>query len=164
MTPAAAKPIANCRVAETSSGRAVNNEVPAPISTSATPLAARLASSAPPPLSQKSGATGNIFFNIASPFTFAVTVTLIYYVAMTVFDQLVYTRVVGRSVGLHPVVSFFVVFSGAALFGPIGMILAFPVAGSVKVILDRLFRITSKDQDGLDLPAIPLRHRAMVQA
>jgi len=110
------------------------------------------------------GGTSNIFFHLNSPFTFAVTITLIYYVAMTVFDQLVYTRVVGRSVGLHPVVSFFVVFSGAALFGPIGMILAFPVAGSVKVILDRLFRITSKDQDGLDLPAIPLRHRAAVHA
>lgn len=108
-----------------------------------------------------SGKTG---FGMATPFAYAVTITLIYYVLMTLFDQLVYTRVVGRSVGLHPVVSFFVVFSGAALFGPIGMILAFPVAGSVKVILDRLFRITSKDQDGVDLPAVPLRHRAMVQA
>jgi predicted PurR-regulated permease PerM len=112
-------------------------------------------------LSQK---TGNIFFSMPNVWSFAATITLVYYVAMTVFDQLVYTRIVGKSVGLHPVVSFFVVFSGAALFGPIGMILAFPVAGSVKVILDRLFRITSNDQDGLDLPSVPMRHRASVQA
>jgi predicted PurR-regulated permease PerM len=70
----------------------------------------------------------------------------------------VYTRIVGNSVGLHPLVSFFVVFSGAALFGPAGMIMAFPVAGSVKIILDRLLMITSNSQE-LSLPSVPLRHR-----
>jgi predicted PurR-regulated permease PerM len=111
-----------------------------------------------------SGTTSNIIFSMPSAFTFGATITIVYFILMTVFDQLVYTRIVGRSVGLHPVVSFFVVFSGATLFGPIGMILAFPVAGSVKVILDRLLRITSKDSDVLELPSIPLRHRATVQA
>jgi len=112
-----------------------------------------------------SGATSNSLFSMPNAFTFAAVVTLIYVVLMFVFDQLVYARVVGRSVGLHPVVSFFVVFSGAALFGAIGMILAFPVAGSVKVILDRLFRFTSTDsEEALELPTVPLRHRAMVQA
>lgn len=108
-----------------------------------------------------SGTPHGIFGGISNPAAFAVTITIVYVAVMMVFDQLVYTRVVGRSVGLHPVISFFVVFSGGALFGPIGMILGFPVAGSIKVILDRLFRITSKDQDGLELPAVPLRHRAV---
>jgi hypothetical protein len=47
------------------------------------------------------------------------------------------------AVGLHPVASFFCIFAGAALFEAIGMLLAFPLAGSIKVILDRLLRVTS---------------------
>ena len=83
---------------------------------------------------------------------------------MLALDPLVYTRVVGASVGLRPIVSFFVVFSGAALFGALGMLVAFPVAGSIKVILDRLLRITSEGQGTLDLPVVPLRHRTAVEA
>lgn len=112
-------------------------------------------------LTAMSGRTENILFSLGSPFMFAVTITLIYFAIMLFFDPLVYTRLVGNSVGLHPVVSFFVVFSGAALFGPIGMILAFPVAGSVKVVLDRLIRITSDGSEGLNLPVIPIRHRTV---
>jgi predicted PurR-regulated permease PerM len=107
---------------------------------------------------------GNMVFSMSNSLTFAITITGIYALIMLIFDQLVYARVVGKSVGLHPVISFFVVFSGAALFGPVGMILAFPVAGAMKVILDRLFRFTSKDPEELDLPAVPLRHRGIVQA
>ena len=54
----------------------------------------------------------------------------------------------------------FVIFSGGALFGLVGMIIAFPLAGSVKVILDRLIRITSANQEVLSLPSIPIRHRS----
>ncbi|HZH97634.1 MAG TPA: AI-2E family transporter [Fimbriimonadaceae bacterium] len=109
-----------------------------------------------------SGKTGNLFITFGSAWAFAAAITAVYFVVMVFFDPLVYTRIVGNSVGLHPVVSFFVVFSGAALFGPIGMILAFPVAGSVKVILDRLLRITSDGQVELDLPVLPMRHRSAV--
>jgi len=105
-----------------------------------------------------SGRNGNIMWSMTSPWSFALTITLIYMALGAVFDQAVYTRIVGNSVGLHPLVSFFVVFSGAALFGPMGMILAFPVAGAVKIILDRLLKVTSKTQE-LQLPAVPLRHR-----
>lgn len=109
------------------------------------------------------GQTSNAIFHLPNSFSFAATITVVYVIVMFLFDQLVYARVVGRSVGLNPVVSFFVVFSGAALFGAIGMILAFPVAGSVKVILDRILRFTSKDSDdALSLPPIPLRHKATV--
>jgi predicted PurR-regulated permease PerM len=106
-----------------------------------------------------SGTTGNLFFDVGSPWGFAAIISLIYFGIMLLFDPLVYTRVVGSSVGLHPVVSFFVVFSGGALFGAVGMLLAFPVAGAVKVILDRLLRVTSTSHETLALPAIPLRHR-----
>jgi predicted PurR-regulated permease PerM len=107
-----------------------------------------------------SGVTGNFIFDLGNPWAYAATIALIYAVIMFFFDPLVYTRIVGGAVGLHPVVSFFVVFSGAALFGPIGMILAFPVAGSIKVILDRMLRITSEYDESLELPPVPLRHRS----
>jgi predicted PurR-regulated permease PerM len=54
----------------------------------------------------------------------------------------------------------FVIFSGGALFGLIGMIIAFPLAGAVKVILERLLRVTSVQAETLALPMVPLRHRA----
>src|SRR5437879_4569758 len=56
--PAAANPMMSCRTLEKTSERPVKSEVPTPISTSATPLATRLASSAAGPSSQNSGATG----------------------------------------------------------------------------------------------------------
>ena len=65
----------------------------------------------------------------------------------------------GNAVGLHPIVSMFVIFRGGALFGLPGMILAFPVAGSIKVILDRLLAVTNKTERELILPELPLRHR-----
>ncbi len=105
-----------------------------------------------------SGRSGNMLWTMSNPWSFAVTITIIYMALGAIFDQAVYTRIVGNSVGLHPLVSFFVVFSGAALFGPMGMILAFPVAGAVKIILDRLLKVTSKTQE-LQLPPVPLRHR-----
>ena len=46
-------------------------------------------------------------------------------------------------------------------FGTVALevILAFPLAGSIKVILDRLIKVTSVQGDMLSLPAVPLRHR-----
>lgn len=105
------------------------------------------------------GKSSGLLFGMANPMTYALTITAIFFVCMMIFDQLFYARLVGQSVGLHPLVSFFVVFSGGALFGATGMLLAFPVAGSVKVILDRLINFTSKTHDDLKLPVVPLRHR-----
>jgi predicted PurR-regulated permease PerM len=56
----------------------------------------------------------------------------------------------------------FVIFSGGALFGLPGMILAFPVAGSIKVLLDRVIRFTNKTDGELILPEVPLRHREVI--
>jgi predicted PurR-regulated permease PerM len=103
---------------------------------------------------------GGPFFSFESPWVFAFVAVLIYMVTDFVFNQAVYPRLVGRSVGLHPVVSMFVILSGAVLFGLVGMIIAFPLAGAVKVILDRLMIISTKAHDELSLPSVPLRHRA----
>jgi predicted PurR-regulated permease PerM len=59
--------------------------------------------------------------------------------ANIIFDQIVYPRVVGASVGLHPVVSIFSLMAGATLFGIWGMLLATPVAASLQIVLMCLF-------------------------
>jgi predicted PurR-regulated permease PerM len=51
------------------------------------------------------------------------------------FDYLVTPRVIGRRVGLHPLVVIFSVLAGAALLKFIGIVLAVPLAGAIKVVL-----------------------------
>ena len=51
------------------------------------------------------------------------------------FDYGVTPRVIGRRVGLHPLVVIFAVLAGAALFGFVGILLAVPLAGALKVLL-----------------------------
>ncbi len=52
-----------------------------------------------------------------------------------IFDPIVTPRVVGKSVGLHPVLSLFALLSGGQLFGLVGMILAVPVAASIQEVV-----------------------------
>lgn len=106
-----------------------------------------------------SGATGYFWHFPAGPWAYAALVTVMYIVIALMFDQILYPQLVGGSVGLNKVVSVFVILCGGALFGLPGMILAFPLAGSVKVILDRLIKLTSTSAEELNLPVVPLRHR-----
>jgi predicted PurR-regulated permease PerM len=50
-------------------------------------------------------------------------------------DQLVGPLVLGQAARLHPVVIIFSFLSGAVLFGVIGILLAVPVAASIKIVL-----------------------------
>ncbi|MGI8924092.1 MAG: AI-2E family transporter [Fimbriimonadales bacterium] len=104
---------------------------------------------------------GFLFVEFGSKTTYMGVVLGTFLIVGILYDQFVHPRIVGRSVGLHPVVSFFVILSGSALFGLAGMILAFPIAGMVKVILDRLIRYTTTlSTDALELPRVPRRHLA----
>ncbi|MER3495536.1 MAG: hypothetical protein C4320_01145 [Armatimonadota bacterium] len=107
-----------------------------------------------------SGNTSGPLFGFSAPMPFTATILGIYMVVHFTYDSIVYPQTVGRAVGLDPIVSFFVIFSGGALFGVVGMILAFPLAGAVKVILGRLFVYTNRVEQNFRLPAIPARHRA----
>lgn len=55
------------------------------------------------------------------------------------FDQLITPRVIGRQVGLHPVLGLFALMVGGNLFGLAGMVVAVPVAAAVRVVLIHLF-------------------------
>lgn len=55
------------------------------------------------------------------------------------FDQLITPRVMGKQVGLHPVLGVFALMVGNQLFGLPGMVIAVPAAASIRVVLIQLF-------------------------
>ena len=56
-----------------------------------------------------------------------------------IFDNVVTPRVVGGGVGLQPILALFALVIGGELFGITGMLLSVPIAGSIQVILFRLY-------------------------
>lgn len=81
----------------------------------------------------------------AHSITYALVVVVCIVIANNAFDQIMYPRVVGASVGLSPVVSIFALMSGATLFGVWGMLLATPIAASLQIILTYFFpRLTQE--------------------
>jgi predicted PurR-regulated permease PerM len=106
-----------------------------------------------------SGKTAWLGVHFSSSWAYAGILVAVYVACHFVFDSVVYPKFVGQAVGLDPIVSMFVIFCGGALFGLPGMILAFPVAGSVKVLFDRLLKVTNQVTVELALPEKPLRHR-----
>jgi predicted PurR-regulated permease PerM len=66
----------------------------------------------------------------------AAGIIVAYFVLRQLEDQIVMPVVLGRAVGLHPVVTLFAVLSGGALAGAVGLVLAVPVAATLKIIVD----------------------------
>lgn len=52
-----------------------------------------------------------------------------------IFDMFVTPKIIGKSVGLHPVLSLFALMAGGQLFGLAGMVLAVPVAASIQEVI-----------------------------
>lgn len=59
--------------------------------------------------------------------------------AFILFDLVVTPKVVGGSVGVHPVLALFSLALGARLFGVVGMVLAVPVAASLQVAIGQIY-------------------------
>ncbi|MGH6673538.1 MAG: AI-2E family transporter [Xanthobacteraceae bacterium] len=74
-------------------------------------------------------------------------------------DELVGPLVLGRVAQLHPVVIIFAFLSGAALFGVIGLLLAVPVAASIKIVLTAYYAepVVEGPPPGRGSPPIALR-------
>lgn len=107
-----------------------------------------------------SGVKSNFFLSLPNSWAFAAVVAFVFFVITTTWDVLVTPRVVGSAVKLHPFVGMFVVFCGGALFGVLGMMVAYPVAGVTKLVLERVLNVTNKPvTNAAGLPAVPLRHR-----
>ncbi len=90
----------------------------------------------------------NAFFFVAidaHSVKYAIIVVVTAIVVQNVFDQILYPRIVGGSVGLHPVVSIFALMAGATLFNVWGMLVAVPVAASIQILLTFFFpKLTQK--------------------
>jgi predicted PurR-regulated permease PerM len=66
------------------------------------------------------------------------------------FDQVVLPRVVGGSVGLHPLVSIFAMVAAGHLFGVLGIILAVPVAASIARVVTWMYPRMFPSQKGVN--------------
>ncbi|MFQ6132541.1 MAG: AI-2E family transporter [Armatimonadota bacterium] len=56
-----------------------------------------------------------------------------------VFDNIVMPRIVGERVGLHPLAVIFALMAGYQIWGIIGMIVAVPVAASIKIVVMKAY-------------------------
>lgn len=70
------------------------------------------------------------------PVTAGIIVIIIYFVTRQLEDYFVIPHVMGKIVNLHPLIILFAVISGGHLFGALGYILAVPIAGAIKILLD----------------------------
>jgi predicted PurR-regulated permease PerM len=107
-----------------------------------------------------SGVTSGPLFGTGSSWTFAMAMAVVFFCITTTWDVLITPRIVGSSVKLHPFVGMFVVFCGGALFGVVGMMVAYPAAGVIKLVLERVLNFTHKPVAAKGgLPSVPLRHQ-----
>jgi predicted PurR-regulated permease PerM len=95
-------------------------------------------------------ALGACFFGYVTATTgspwLSATLALVAMLAVnTLYDNIITPRVVGQRVGLHPLVVLFAAMMGFSLLGIWGVIIATPVAASLKIILARWLPIKNID-------------------
>lgn len=66
-----------------------------------------------------------------------------------VFDQMISPRLLGKTVGLHPILSIVALLAGNLLLGIVGMILAVPVAACIQILV---LALVPKLQVEIELP------------
>ncbi len=78
------------------------------------------------------------------------------FVAIQIFEGNFLTpKIVGESVGIHPLGVMVALIIGGDLFGLVGMILAIPVAASVRVLFQSILQALDDDEDTLISDALP---------
>lgn len=75
-----------------------------------------------------------------------VTTGVMILIHQVIFDQIVAPRIIGRHVGLHPLLAIFAMLIGGTLLGIGGTLLAIPLAAAVQAVLVHLYPV-------LDAPA-----------
>lgn len=69
----------------------------------------------------------------------ALKIILGYWIARLIEDYVIVPRFIGHAVELHPLAIIFAVLCGEVMAGALGMLIAIPVAASIKEILDFLY-------------------------
>lgn len=81
-----------------------------------------------------------------TPVQGAVVVAIIYFFARQFEDYFIIPQVMGKITELHPLIILFAVIAGGHIWGIIGLILAVPIAGAIKILLDfSIDRINESD-------------------
>jgi predicted PurR-regulated permease PerM len=71
-----------------------------------------------------------------TPLQIALVVIAIYTIVRQLQDYLVNPYIMGRITKLHPLIILFAVISGEHIAGVLGLILAVPIAGIIKIIFE----------------------------
>ena len=74
-----------------------------------------------------------------SNFWFTILVLVIYFVIQQTENAYLVPRIMGRRMLLHPVIIFIGVLAGGLLFGALGVLLAAPVIGTMRVVLSYVY-------------------------
>ena len=81
--------------------------------------------------------THTLFGVIPSPF-FILDIILMFLIVQQIEGNLITPALVGKSVGLHPMIVMMALLIGGTILGPLGMLFAVPAAGVLKVILTEI--------------------------
>ena len=74
-----------------------------------------------------------LFNTVPSPF-YILDIILMFLIVQQIDNNLVTPILVGESVGIHPLVVMIALLIGGTLIGPLGMLLAVPATGILKVV------------------------------
>ncbi len=78
-----------------------------------------------------------LFGVIPSPF-FLFDIILMFLIVQQIEGNLITPALVGKSVGLHPMIVMIALLIGGTILGPLGMLFAVPATGVLKVILKEI--------------------------
>ncbi|MEE9167292.1 MAG: AI-2E family transporter [Candidatus Neomarinimicrobiota bacterium] len=67
-----------------------------------------------------------------------ISIVVMFFIVQQIDNNLVTPKLVGQSVGMHPIVVIMALLIGANLMGPLGMLVAVPAAGTIKVITSEI--------------------------
>ncbi len=100
------------------------------------------------------------YLNGTNPFgwgqiTYGIVVAVMYFLLRETEDYVVVPRVLGRAVKLHPLIVLFALASGGVIFGLFGLLIAVPVAASLKIISAYLFdKLVAQPPQFLEIHAV----------
>lgn len=80
--------------------------------------------------------------------------------SFVIFDMIITPKVVGGSVGVHPLLALFSLTLGAKLFGIVGMLAAVPVVASLQVAIGQVYPLIYDDVRGKPKKEKKKKHRS----
>lgn len=74
-------------------------------------------------------------------------IIITFIIVQQIDSNIVSPTVVGKSVGMHPIVVLIALLIGGSLIGPLGMLLAVPIAGVIKVVTQQILWLTAHSKN-----------------